>query len=204
MLCSLMCLRGTTFPHSKKKKYEMGCYTQNLKIVVPGWVLPLFSWTLGLQSILTQAYRCGSLGLWDCSPSLHKHTNVDQLHSRIAVHSTNMQTNTEPFQIIHAHQFCNQPLPKNVWITVHNTYLLATWLTTRANTYTLFPQTNTPYLRQTALTQHPLMHGAVLHRCSKRCIHIILKPSSRNGGILLGLLHSFKNCSRLDKVFLNF
>ena len=26
-------------------------------------------------------------------------------------------------------------------------------------------------------TQHPLMHGAILHRCGKCCIHIILKPS---------------------------
>ena len=52
------------------RKNETGCYTQNPKIVVPGWVLPLFSlgysgiavhpytsiqmwisWTLGLQSI---------------------------------------------------------------------------------------------------------------------------------------------------------
>ena len=32
----------------------------------------------------------------------------NQLDSGIAVHSTNMQTNTEQFQIIHAQQFCNQ------------------------------------------------------------------------------------------------
>ena len=42
------------------------------------------------------------------------------LDSFIAVHSTNMQTNTEPFQIIHTHQFCNQPIPQVVCIIVHN------------------------------------------------------------------------------------
>ena len=30
----------------------------------------------------------GYLGVWDCSPFLHRHTNVDQSHSGIAVHST--------------------------------------------------------------------------------------------------------------------
>ena len=35
----------------------------------------------------------GYLGLWDCSPFLHRHANVDQLDSGIAVHSTGMQTN---------------------------------------------------------------------------------------------------------------
>ena len=78
-----------------KKKNETGCYTQNPKTVVPGWVLPLFS--------------LGYPGLWDCSPFLHRHTNVEQLDSGIAVHSTNTQTNTEQLQIIHAHQFCNRP-----------------------------------------------------------------------------------------------
>ena len=39
-----------------KKKYETGCYTQNPKTVVPGWLLPLFS--------------LGFPGLWDCSPFL--------------------------------------------------------------------------------------------------------------------------------------
>ena len=62
-----------TFPNSKKKKQEMGCYTQNPKTVVPGWVLPLFS--------------LGYPGLWDCSPFLQRHTNVKQLDSGIAVHS---------------------------------------------------------------------------------------------------------------------
>ena len=80
--------------------------------------------TLGLESMSTQACRGGS---------------VDQLYSGIAFHSTNMQTNTEPFQIIHAHQFCNQLIPEVVCIIVHNTYLLATWLTTGANTFALFP-----------------------------------------------------------------
>ena len=29
---------------------------------------PCVPWTLGLQSIPTQAYKCRSVGLWDCSP----------------------------------------------------------------------------------------------------------------------------------------
>ena len=44
------------------------------------------SWTMGLQSIPTQVYKCGPVGLWDCSPSLRRHTNVDQLDYGIAVH----------------------------------------------------------------------------------------------------------------------
>ena len=55
-----------------KKDKETGCYTQNPKMVVPGRVLPLLS--------------LGYPGLWDCSPSLRRHTNMEQLDSRIAVH----------------------------------------------------------------------------------------------------------------------
>ena len=49
---------------------------------------------------------------------------MDQLDSGIAVHSTNMRTNKEPFRMIQAHRFFNQPAPKNVWITLHNAHPL--------------------------------------------------------------------------------
>ena len=39
----------------------------------------------------------GYLGLWDCSPYLHRHTNVDQLDSGIAVHSTDLQTKNQEY-----------------------------------------------------------------------------------------------------------
>ena len=42
----------------------------------------------------------GSLGLWDCSPYLHKRTNMDQLDSGIAVHRTDTQTNTQVYRMI--------------------------------------------------------------------------------------------------------
>ena len=50
------------------------------------------------------------LGLWDCSPFLHRHANVDQLDSGIAVHSTDKHQqeqfrstkfSTSQFQLIH-------------------------------------------------------------------------------------------------------
>ena len=44
----------------------------------------------------------GYLGLWDCSPFLHRHGNVDQWDSGIAVYSTDMQTNKQLFRIIQA------------------------------------------------------------------------------------------------------
>ena len=55
-----------------EKNNKTGCYTENPKTVVPGWVLPLFS--------------LGYSGPWNCSPFLHRHTNVEQLDSGIAVH----------------------------------------------------------------------------------------------------------------------
>ena len=45
-------------------------------------------WGLGLIHFVATARNCAYLGLWDCSPFLHRHTNVDQLDSGIAVHST--------------------------------------------------------------------------------------------------------------------
>ena len=45
-------------------------------------------WGLGLIHFVATARNHACLELWDCSPFLHRHTNVDQLHSGIAVHST--------------------------------------------------------------------------------------------------------------------
>ena len=47
----------------------------------------------------------GYLGLWDCSPFLHRHTNADQLDSGIVVHSTDMQSKKQECQMIFVNQF---------------------------------------------------------------------------------------------------
>ena len=97
---------------------------------------------------------------------------MDQLDSRI-VHSTNMQTDTEPFQIIHAHQLGND-------------CLLATWLTTRANTSALFPRTDAPYLRQTALSSNST------HSCMvPSCIDVASAASTSYQNTLEGMGGSF-------------
>ena len=51
----------------------------------------------------------------DSGIAVHPYTGIHMwiswtlgLHG-IAIHSTNMQINTEQFQIIHTQQFCNQP-----------------------------------------------------------------------------------------------
>ena len=43
---------------------------------------------LGLIPFVATTRNRAYLGLWDCIPFLHRHTNVDQLDSGIAVHST--------------------------------------------------------------------------------------------------------------------
>ena len=45
-------------------------------------------WGLGLIHFVATARNHAYLGLWDCSPFLHRHTNIHQLDSGIAVHST--------------------------------------------------------------------------------------------------------------------
>ena len=37
--------------------------------------------TLGLQFILTQAYKCGSVGLWDCSPDKKKQSKREAMEA---------------------------------------------------------------------------------------------------------------------------
>ena len=39
-------------------------------------------WGLGLIHFVATARDRAYLGLWDCSPFLQRHTNVDQLHSK--------------------------------------------------------------------------------------------------------------------------
>ena len=45
-------------------------------------------WGLVLIHFVATARDRAYLGLWDCSPFLHRHKNVDQLDSGIAVHGT--------------------------------------------------------------------------------------------------------------------
>ena len=45
-------------------------------------------WGLGLIHFVATARNRAYIGLWDCSPFLHRHTNVNQLDSGVAVHST--------------------------------------------------------------------------------------------------------------------
>ena len=42
-------------------------------------------WGLGLIHFDATARNRANFGLWDCSPFLHRHTNVDQLDSGFAV-----------------------------------------------------------------------------------------------------------------------
>ena len=60
----------------KKKKYFLAVF--------------LAFWGLGFAHFVVTTKDQAYLGLWDCSPFLHMHTNVDQLDSGIAVHSTDM------------------------------------------------------------------------------------------------------------------
>ena len=57
------------------------------------------------QATPATGHSCHSAGY----TGIHRHTQAYKCDSGMAVHSTNMQTNTEQFQIIHSHQFCNQP-----------------------------------------------------------------------------------------------
>ena len=82
-----------------------------------------------------------------------------------------------------------------VCIIVNNIYLLACNVAdnTHQHIYLVPPNRETmPAANNPEFTQHPLMHRVILHRCCNCCIHIILKPSGRNGGIHLRLLHSLK------------
>ena len=128
----------------------MGCYTQNPKTVVPA-------------------------GCCHSSP-------LGTVDSGIAVHGTNMQTNKEPFRITHAHKVFNQPIPRVVYNNSSNNaqYLLGCNVVDNKRQHICLVPLNRqtiPLANSPEFTQHPLMHGAILHRCSKRCIHVILKPS---------------------------
>ena len=66
------------------------------------FIFAIFLWNPFLRRVLDQRlkvfggffWRFGDwrnhayLGLWDCSPFLHRHTHVDRLDFEIAVHST--------------------------------------------------------------------------------------------------------------------
>ena len=166
VLCALHPLRQDVPWLWKKKrngvlppKPQNGCSRLGVATLLP-WV----PWTLGLQSIPIQAYKCGSVDFG------------------IAVHSINMQTDKEPFRIIHAHQFFNQPIAKVVYNNNNNSaqYLLGCNVVDNTRQHICLVPLNRqtiPSANSPEFTQHPLMHGAILHRCGKRCIHIILKPS---------------------------
>ena len=65
------------------------------------------------------------LGLWDCNPFLHRHTNVDQLDSGIAVHSTDKhqlaRVSDDPGRPVLQQQIPNKSNCKFVYNSTHGT-----------------------------------------------------------------------------------